>query len=120
MTEQEFYDFDILEVVSRYLPMEKHGNEYRGFCPYHDDKHGTLRVSPQKGFFYCDDCRAAGNAIRFYADREKISYRDAYERLKASDISREILPRTSSGEVYERLKALGISPPNFSDERPKG
>ena len=119
MTEQELHFFDILEVVSRYLPLEKHGDEYRGFCPYHDDKRGVLRVSPEKGFFYCPDCRATGDATRFYADREKIGYRAAYERLKASDISREILPRMSRSELHERLKAFGISPLNFSDGQPK-
>ena len=42
---------DIVEVVSKYVVLKKTGASYVGLCPFHQDKHPSIHVNPQKGIF---------------------------------------------------------------------
>lgn len=42
---------DIVEVISRYVPLTKRGNNYFGICPFHDDHNPSMSVSPDKQMF---------------------------------------------------------------------
>ena len=79
---QEFKDFvnkvressDIFSVISRYLTLNKKGNQYWACCPFHNEKTPSFTVSPEKGFFYCFGCHAGGNVFKFISMIENISY----------------------------------------------
>lgn len=74
---------DIVEIISRYVPLEKQGKEFAGVCPFHDDHDPSMRVSPDKQIFKCFVCGAGGDAISFVSKFEKISYVDAM--IKVAD-----------------------------------
>ena len=44
---------DIVEVVSKYIPLSKKGKNYVGVCPFHDDRDPSLTVSQDKQIFKC-------------------------------------------------------------------
>lgn len=81
----------LVEVVSSYVPLTEQGAEYRGQCPFCQSDN-SLRVSPSKGFFYCDACGKGGNVLKFVSLIEGVNYAEACERLGMSqeDIKNEL------------------------------
>lgn len=72
---------DIVEVVSDFVTLRKAGVNYKGLCPFHDDKTPSFVVSPSKGICHCFACGKGGNAVNFLMEHEQISYPDALRWL---------------------------------------
>ena len=72
---------DIVEVVSKYVPLVAHGKNYFGVCPFHDDHSPSMSVSREKQIFTCFSCGATGNVFTFVADIEHIGFYDAVRLL---------------------------------------
>ncbi len=72
---------DIVAVISSYIPVTKKGRNYVAICPFHDDTSPSLTISPEKQIYKCFSCGAAGNAISFVANYEKIPYYDAVRKV---------------------------------------
>lgn len=73
---------DIVRVIESYgITLKKSGRDYVGLCPFHDDHHPSLRVTPAKGLFRCPSCQAAGNVIQFVAKKEGIGDHEAGVKL---------------------------------------
>ncbi len=68
---------DIVEVISRYVPLTKRGNNYFGICPFHDDHNPSMSVSPDKQMFKCFVCEKGGNVFNFVSSYEHISFNEA-------------------------------------------
>lgn len=49
---------DIVELISSYVDLKPAGKNYRGLCPFHDEKTPSFTVSPEKGIFHCFGCGA--------------------------------------------------------------
>lgn len=74
---------DIVDVVGRYVPLKKQGQNYFGLCPFHHEKTRSFSVSPSKQIFYCFGCHAGGNVFRFLMDIEHLSFPEAARKLAA-------------------------------------
>jgi len=73
---------DIHEVVRTYLPgLKKAGANYKGLCPFHEEKTPSFNVHPEKGIYKCFGCGKAGDAISFVMEMDKIEYPDAIRTL---------------------------------------
>lgn len=72
---------DIVEVISRYIPLTKRGNNYFGICPFHDDHNPSMSVSPDKQMFKCFVCEKGGNVFNFVSSYEHIPFDEAVALL---------------------------------------
>lgn len=72
---------DIVEVISKYIPLTQRGKNYFGVCPFHDDHSPSMSVSKEKQIFTCFSCGATGNVFTFVADYEHIGFYDAVRLL---------------------------------------
>lgn len=72
---------DIVDVIGQYLPLEKKGRNYMAICPFHDDTHPSLSVSPDKQIFMCFVCHTGGNVFTFLQEYLKISYIEAVKKV---------------------------------------
>lgn len=72
---------NIFEVVSEYISLKKQGVYYVGLCPFHDDHHPSMKVSPNRGTYHCYSCNAKGDAIKFVQEKEHVSFPEAVRRL---------------------------------------
>ncbi len=72
---------DIVEVISRYIPLTKRGNNYFGICPFHDDHNPSMSVSPDKQMFKCFVCEKGGNVFNFVSSYERIPFNEAVALL---------------------------------------
>jgi len=73
--------FDIVDIVSQYVPLKKSGRNYFGLCPFHSEKSPSFSVSPDKQIFYCFGCGAGGNLIKFLMDMEQWTFRETLQHL---------------------------------------
>src|SRR3989344_8275364 len=60
----------IEELVSKYVSLQKKGRNLVAVCPFHNDKHPSLLVSPDKGIAYCFACQKGGDIFTFYQQIE--------------------------------------------------
>lgn len=73
---------NIVEVVSECgVPMRPAGRDYKGLCPFHDEKTPSFTVSVEKQIFYCFGCQTGGNVISFVQKHEGKSFRETVEWL---------------------------------------
>ena len=57
---------NIVDVVSEFVTLRKAGINYKGLCPFHDDKTPSFMVSPTKGICHCFACGKGGNAVNIF------------------------------------------------------
>ena len=61
---------DLAEVVGRYVSLERAGQNYKGLCPFHQEKTPSFTVNPGKQFYYCFGCHATGDVFSFVMHME--------------------------------------------------
>jgi DNA primase len=72
---------DMIDLVSGRTQLRKAGTEWRGRCPFHDERTPSFWVNPLEKVFYCFGCQAKGDAISFVKDTEALDYPAAVEWL---------------------------------------
>ncbi|MBM3117812.1 DNA primase [Jeongeupia naejangsanensis] len=103
---------DIVDVVERYLPLKKAGQNYHACCPFHKEKTPSFTVSQSKQFYHCFGCGVHGSAISFVMEYEALPFPDAVKKLAESvglTVPQEAggfaeAPRAEPG-VFDVLKA---------------
>ena len=93
---------NIVDVVSEFVALRKAGVNYKGLCPFHDEKTPSFMVSPSKGYCHCFSCGKGGNAVGFIMEHEQMAYPEALRWL-AKKYNIEIHDRELSAE--ERREA---------------
>lgn len=68
-------------LVGRTVKITKAGREYKGCCPFHNEKTPSFYVNDEKGFYHCFGCSAHGDAIRWMTDQRGLSFMDAIKEL---------------------------------------
>lgn len=70
-------------VESAGIALKKHGKDYLGLCPFHDDHEPSLVISPEKNLWNClGACQQGGDVIAWVMKREGVSFRHAVELLR--------------------------------------
>ena len=68
---------DIVEIVQRYLPLQRAGNRYKACCPFHKEKTPSFVVNPQTNTFHCFGCGKGGNVFTFVMQMDNLDFPDA-------------------------------------------
>lgn len=74
---------DIVDIISKYLPLKKRGKNFITLCPFHNEKTPSFTVSQDKQIYHCFGCHAGGNVFNFLMEYKKISYVEAVLELAA-------------------------------------
>lgn len=72
---------DIVEIISRYVPLKQKGGSHFGLCPFHNEKTPSFSVNSEKQFYYCFGCGAAGSVFSFIMEMENCDFPEAMKRL---------------------------------------
>ena len=72
---------DIVDVVSRYVNLKKTGKNYKGCCPFHNEKTPSFFVNPEKKFYHCFGCQASGDALTFIKKINNLEFIEAVKNL---------------------------------------
>lgn len=72
---------NIVDLVSNYVELQKTGKNYKGLCPFHQEKTPSFIVSPEKNIAKCMGCGEGGTPITFYKKIKGISLERAAKEL---------------------------------------
>src|SRR3989344_8576839 len=93
---------DIVSLVSSYIKLEKAGANFKGRCPFHNEKTPSFFVSPDRGSFYCFGCQAKGDIFTFVQDFEGLDFIGALKVL--ADRAGVTLEKYDKGDKDEKNK----------------
>lgn len=86
---------DIVDLITQYVVLKKAGANYKGVCPFHQEKTPSMMVSPQKQIWKCFGCGKGGDQFAFIMEAEHLEFGDAL-RLLASKAGVTLQPRTQA------------------------
>lgn len=69
------------EVVGKRVKLTRAGREFKGCCPFHNEKTPSFYVNDDKQFYHCFGCGAHGSAIDFVMSMDNYSFIEAVESL---------------------------------------
>ena len=70
------------EVISAYVTLKSAGGgNYKGLCPFHDEKSPSFNVTPARGLFHCFGCQMGGDVIKFVMEIDGLGFSETVERL---------------------------------------
>jgi DNA primase len=72
---------DIVDVISRYVPLKKMGRDYKACCPFHREEHPSFTVNPDKRMFRCFGCHEGGDVFAFLMKYQTMSFYEAVRYL---------------------------------------
>lgn len=72
---------DIVEVIGQVVQLKKAGSNFKGLCPFHNEKTPSFVVSETKQYFTCFGCSASGDVIEFVKRYYNLDFGEAVEKL---------------------------------------
>jgi DNA primase len=73
---------DIAEVVGEVVTLRPAGGgNFKGLCPFHDEKSPSFSVRPSVGSFHCFGCGEGGDVISFIMRTDHLTFAETVERL---------------------------------------
>ncbi len=73
----------VVDVVGQHVALKKSGANFKGLCPFHQEKTPSFTVSDSKQIFHCFGCNTGGDVIRFIMLYEGLPFTDAVRKLAA-------------------------------------
>lgn len=109
---QEVRDrIDIVDLIGRYVELRRAGRNYKGLCPFHQEKSPSFNVNPERKGYKCFGCGAGGDGIRFVMEVDGKSFPEAVRKL--GELYGVTLPAPSGraenpARAHERDQAYAI------------
>ena len=72
---------NIVDVIGRSVNLKRSGSNYKGVCPFHNEKTPSFVVSEDKQIFTCFGCGQSGDVISFVEKYYNLSFQEAIEKL---------------------------------------
>lgn len=96
----------IEEVVGGYIKLQKAGGNFKGLCPFHNEKTPSFHISPDRGSYYCFGCGEKGDIFSFVERFEGVDFLGALKILA----DRAHVPldtyKQESTDVKDRLRKI--------------
>lgn len=72
---------NIVDVIGQVVPLKRAGSNFKGRCPFHNEKTPSFVVSETKQIFTCFGCGATGDVISFVEKYYNLDFMQAVEKL---------------------------------------
>ena len=72
---------NIVDVIGREVPLKQSGSNFKGLCPFHNEKTPSFMVNEQKQIFNCFGCGEKGDVIHFVQRFNNMEFMEACEKL---------------------------------------
>ncbi len=71
----------IEQVIGEYISLKQSGMNWKGLCPFHQEKTPSFMVSQDKQIWHCFGCNEGGDVITFVQKYEGMEFREAAQLL---------------------------------------
>jgi len=72
---------DLVELVASTVALIPNGRDYKGLCPFHDDRNPSFNVYPDRQTYRCWVCDLGGDCFTWVQEIEKVSFPEAVKIL---------------------------------------
>lgn len=96
----------VSELVGSRVRLTRAGHEFKGLCPFHNEKSPSFTVNDQKGFFHCFGCGAHGDGIGFLMQHDNLPFMEAVEQLAGRAGLQVPQATPEEHERFERQRGL--------------
>ena len=93
---------DIVDVIKEKVNLTKNGANFKGLCPFHNEKTPSFNVSSSKQFYHCFGCGAHGDAIKFLQEHDNLTFIEALTKL-AQAAGLELPEKTKKNDAHYNL-----------------
>lgn len=103
---------DIVDVVKEFVTLRKAGVNYKGLCPFHNEKTPSFTVSPSRQYCKCFSCGKGGNAVHFLMELEHMTYPEAIKwlgRKYGIEVKEKELTDAEKAEQSERESMFALN-----------
>jgi DNA primase len=96
---------NIVDIVGKSVKLKKTGRNFKGLCPFHNEKTPSFIVSPDRQRFHCFGCGRGGSIFDFIMELHHIEFAEALEDLAAlAGVTLARRPEvTQEGKLKEKL-----------------
>jgi DNA primase len=94
----------VVDVLGSYLNIKSNGRNYKAICPFHNEKSGSLMISPDKDIWHCFGCGVGGNIFTFVEMYDHVDTKTALQLLakKAGVTLQAQKPKTQEQLMIEK------------------
>lgn len=107
---------DIVELVGERVPLKKAGRNFKGLCPFHQERTPSFIVFPDSQSYHCFGCGAGGDAFTFLMQMENLTFPEALRQL-ARRVGVALRPPTpeekEADRERKRLQELNLAAAHF-------
>ncbi|MBS1712831.1 MAG: DNA primase [Armatimonadetes bacterium] len=99
---------DIVELVGQRVSLKKAGKDWKGLCPFHDDRNPSLHVSRDKGLYKCYSCGEGGDVYKWVMQTEHVDFPEALRilaKLAGVELTRHEKKDRTLAEAQEAVMA---------------
>jgi len=103
---------DIVEVVSDFVKLRRSGANYKGLCPFHNERTPSFSVNKARNICKCFSCGKGGSPVNFIMELEQMSFNEALRYLANKyhiEIEEHELTDKERQEASERESMLAIN-----------
>jgi DNA primase len=72
---------DIVELIGQYVKLTKAGSNYKGLCPFHQEKTPSFFVHPEMGYYKCFGCGSSGDIFTWLMEMDSLTFPEALQEL---------------------------------------
>lgn len=91
----------IVAFVGERIPLKRAGRNFKGLCPFHNEKTPSFNVNDEKGIYHCFGCGEGGDLFQFVMKFEGVSFAEAVRSLAGRagvDLPRDVGPAEQARE----------------------
>ena len=92
---------DVVAVIGEHVQLKKAGVNWKGLCPFHQEKSPSFNVNSSKHSFYCFGCHKGGDVFSFLMEFQGKSFSEVVREL-AERVGIAIPERPMSAEEQAR------------------
>ncbi|MBI4224408.1 MAG: hypothetical protein HY609_05695 [Deltaproteobacteria bacterium] len=71
----------IVNLVSEHVQLKRAGRNFKGLCPFHQEKTPSFTVTEEKQIFHCFGCGEGGDVFTFLMKVNGLSFPEALKEL---------------------------------------
>lgn len=72
---------DLVDFINEFVPLKPAGSNWKGKCPFHNEKTPSFMVSRERGSWHCFGCGRGGDIFSFIQEQEGLDFPEALRLL---------------------------------------